>query len=292
MSIYGVCENKCLRELNNIFGNTNLLVNGDFQVWQRGNSFDASVSERYSADRWIRRNLTTKVNKLDKGLRISNGGGQTDSCGIGQPIDNIEALLGKTVTLSVKVTKLTGKWKLCMTKANNGAHVSGFEEVSAFITTTGVHTVTFNVPSTKNYKYHSIQLYSTTISTSDAIEIEYIKMEEGSIPTCNLRLPYIVELLECQRYYNKFPVVYSTRRKAWSSDASKTLVPALPFTDMRGEPTIKCASITSLSGSDLGVSIASSRIAGNKYLTMLTLSADISEQDVFINDLELNAEIY
>ena len=289
MSIYGVCDNKCLRKLNDIFANMNLLTNGSFQVWQRGTSFDASVTERYSADRWIRRNLTTKVNKLDKGLRIANGGTENDACGIGQPLENIEALLGKTVTLSVKVRAVVGTWVLCMSKSNNGAHVSGYDELSAFITTTGVHTVTFTVPKTKNYKYYSIQLYSNEGAT---IEVEYIKLEEGSVATKNDKLPYAVELAECQRFYNKFPVIYSTRRKAWNSSASKTLVPALPFPDMRTEPTLKVGSITTLSGTDIGVNVASSRIAGNKYLTMITLNYDINEHDVFLNDVELNAEIY
>ena len=289
MSIYGVCDNKCLRKLNDIFANMNLLTNGSFQVWQRGTSFDASVTERYSADRWIRRNLTTKVNKLDKGLRIANGGTENDACGIGQPLENIEALLGKTVTLSVKVRAVVGTWVLCMSKSNNSAHVSGYDERSAFITTTGVHTVTFTVPKTKNYKYYSIQLYSNEGAT---IEVEYIKLEEGSVATKNDKLPYAVELAECQRFYNKFPVIYSTRRKAWNSSASKTLVPALLFPDMRTEPTLKVGSITTLSGTDIGVNVASSRIAGNKYLTMITLNYDINEHDVFLNDVELNAEIY
>lgn len=289
MSIYGVCDNKCLRKLNDIFANMNLLTNGSFQVWQRGTSFDASVTERYSADRWIRRNLTTKVNKLDKGLRIANGGTENDACGIGQPLENIEALLGKTVTLSVKVRAVVGTWVLCMSKSNTRAHVSGYDELSAFITTTGVHTVTFTVPKTKNYKYYSIQLYS---NEGETIEVEYIKLEEGSVATKNDKLPYAVELAECQRFYNKFPVIYSTRRKAWNSSASKTLVPALPFPDMRVEPTLKVGSITTLSGTNTGVNVSSYRVVGNKYLTMITLSGDISEHDVFLNEVELNAEIY
>ena len=289
MSIYGVCDNKCLRKLNDIFGNANLLVNGSFQVWQRGTTFDASISERYSADRWIRRNLTTKVNKEIKGIRISNAGGVNDACGIGQPLENIEPLLGKTVTLSVKVRAVVGTWVLCMSKSNNSAHVSGYDELSAFITTTGVHTVTFTVPKTKNYKYYSIQLYSNEGST---IEVEYIKLEEGSVATKNDKLPYAVELAECQRFYNKFPVIYSTRRKAWNSSASRTLVPALPFSDMRAEPTLKVGSITTLSGTNTGVNVSSYHVVGNKYLTMITLSGDISEHDVFLNEVELNAEIY
>lgn len=290
MSIYGVCDNKCLRELNSIFSNSNLLANSSFQVWQRGTSFDASVSERYCADRWIRRNLTTAVLKIDTGVRITNTVSNAEA-GIGQPLENIEKYLGKKITLSVKVNRVVGTWKLCMAKINNGAHLSGYDEKAVTITTAGVHTVTFTVPSTKSYKYYAIQLYST-VDASATIEVEYIKMEEGSVATANTRLAYGMELAECQRFYNVYPVIYSTRRKAWTNDSSKTLVPALPFPDMRTEPTLKVGSITTIAGADTGVTIASYRTAGNKYLTMITLSAELSEHDVFLNNVELNADIY
>lgn len=290
MSIYGVCDNKCLKELNSIFSNPNLLANGSFQIWQRGTMFDETVTERYCADRWIRRNLTSEVSKTKNGLMMRNLASNSN-CGIGQPLENIESLLGKTVTLSVKVKSVVGSWKLCMAKINNGAHVGGYEEAPCFIESVGTHKITFTLPSVKEYKYYSIQLYSTA-DINARIEVEYIKMEEGSVATKNVKQAYGVELAECQRFYNKFPVIYSARRKAYESSASKTLVPALPFTDMRAEPTLKVGSITSLSGTNTGVNVSSYRVVGNKYLTMITLSGDISEHDVFLNDVELNAEIY
>lgn len=292
MSIYGVCDNKCLKPLNKIFSNINLLTNGSFQVWQRGITFDSTNKERYSADRWIRRNFTTKVQKVSNGIRISNGGTENEVAGIGQPLANIEEYLGKQITLSVNVKSIVGSWKLCMIKSNSGAHVGSYEEFPAFINSVGVHTVTFTVPASKSYKYYSIQLFSTSSSTSNAIEVEYIKMEEGIMATKNIKLPYALELAECQRFYNKFPVIYSERRKAYEYTSSKTLVPALAFNDMHTEPTLNVGSITTLSGTNTGVTVASANIVGNKYLTMITLSGDISEKDVFLNDVELNAEIY
>lgn len=291
MSIYGICDNKCLKPLNNVFGNPNILVNGSFKIWQRGSDFDSTDKELYSADRWIRRNITTRVRMVANAIFISNTE-ENKQCGIAQPIDHIGSLLGKTVTLSVKVNKIMGAFKLCLVKSNNSANGTGDEEQSCVIASSGVHSVTFTMPREAKYMYYSVQLYSTTTSRTTYIEVEYVKLEEGSIATKNVQLPYGVELLECQRYYNKFPVIYSTRREAWVNVAGKTLVPALSFTTMRDLPTVTCKSITSVSGSTLSVDINSSRIAGNKYLTMITLTDNITEEDVLIYDLELNAEIY
>ena len=42
--VYNIAE---LSDINN----ENILINGDFQVWQRGTSFPTSASGQYTADR-------------------------------------------------------------------------------------------------------------------------------------------------------------------------------------------------------------------------------------------------
>ena len=46
---------------NTTFSNPNLLINGDFQVWQKGESFNAAG---YTADRWRNAQANTAVTKI------------------------------------------------------------------------------------------------------------------------------------------------------------------------------------------------------------------------------------
>ena len=46
---------------NTTFSNPNLLINGDFQVWQKGESFNAAG---YTADRWRNAQTNTAVTKI------------------------------------------------------------------------------------------------------------------------------------------------------------------------------------------------------------------------------------
>jgi hypothetical protein len=58
-----------INAVQNAFSNPNLLINGDFQVWQRGTSFTFSKDQaiHYHADRWALYNTNITINKVESG---------------------------------------------------------------------------------------------------------------------------------------------------------------------------------------------------------------------------------
>ena len=87
--------------------NPNLLINGDFQVWQRGDSFDMlKISlNPYTADRWryvgVHDNENFTVLRSTDGIRITNNVGGYR--GITQLFENPSIFNNKIITISAKV---------------------------------------------------------------------------------------------------------------------------------------------------------------------------------------------
>ena len=82
----------------------NLLINGDFQIWQRGNSF-TNVSTGYTADRWkIYSESNVNVSKTDNGLKFKTNvdWGYLIYCFDDKTFNEIK---GKNITLTIKTTK-------------------------------------------------------------------------------------------------------------------------------------------------------------------------------------------
>ena len=51
-------------------GNRNVIINGDFNIWQRGTSFAAPADVAYSADRWCSRNNTAAVFTISRSTDV------------------------------------------------------------------------------------------------------------------------------------------------------------------------------------------------------------------------------
>src|SRR3989338_6321366 len=53
--------------LADLFSNRNILINGDFSIWQRGTSFVSVVDQQYTVDRWVYRKInTTAVHDISR----------------------------------------------------------------------------------------------------------------------------------------------------------------------------------------------------------------------------------
>lgn len=183
--------------------NPNLLINGGFAVWQRGESFTIPRTGygagKYTADRWrvwanpdsTGGNIT--VTKAADGMHVESDGGALMSYRF--EAADVEALSGKTLTLSL---------------SRNGA-------VSA-------------IPVTLSGKAFSITLLYGAGTTT----INWIKLEVGEEATPYVPKGYGEELLACMRYYqvtgNIFLPGYIT-----VGGASCSYVPPVP---LRTTPTL------------------------------------------------------
>lgn len=162
--------------------NPNLLINGDFQVWQRGESFSLT-SPQYCADRWyastLDRNMTgsAEIISTDSGMQIT----LTGQASIYQIMEN-QLKIGEEYILSAKINgEIRTLQIIGGTATSNNYLVYG-------VTSPG-----------GSPRYVGVRLLTGTTS------IEWVKLEKGSIATPFVSRLYAEELLLCQRYYYVLP---------------------------------------------------------------------------------------
>lgn len=181
--------------------NPNLLINGDFKVWQRATSFTVT-SEKYTADRWTV--LTTNgaypitVEKVDNGLKLTQSSSAGGYIKYKMEDSDLAKLTGKIVTLSYSLNDI-------------------------------IYTNTFTVgPS------NVIVAIPKTGSLTGNI-INWVKLEMGSIATPFVPKPYAEELVLCQRYYESVGgSTWYTLGLVQSDNVTFSII----FTEKRIGPTI------------------------------------------------------
>lgn len=182
--------------------NPNLLINGDFQVWQRGTSFTYTTSAmNYTADRWrnLHQALTSVIEKVSDGIKMTTSNYSSGINRLTYSMEDIDynKLKGKTVTFS------------CDYDCNAGfaLYISiggslGYIEIGGrnwYVSSIGVNNhwkYTFVVPI-------DISDFSIFIQTTNNgyIVFKNVKLELGDKETPFVPRPYAEELALCQRYF-------------------------------------------------------------------------------------------
>jgi len=199
----------------------NYIINGGFDIWQRGTSF---TSNGYGADRFIHAfaagsatiSRSTDV-PSNQGFTYSLSSASTSGTNplIAQRIEsaNSASIAGKTVTLSVwaKSTVGTGPlvWDAAYPTATDNWTSETYDTGGTFAATMTVGnwtrysaTFTANALATRGYR---ITIYRNVTTTSTTTLYTGVQLENGSIATPFRRnAPSIqAELAACQRYYAK-----------------------------------------------------------------------------------------
>lgn len=169
--------------------NNNLLINSDFRnpVNQRGKTSYTGTGSTilYTIDRWGVVNgpiLTVQ----DDSLKIQVSSHDEYSGRLKQIFE--KALPSDFYTLSVKVKSNT-----------NNVEINNFGKIQAGFT--GVYSRTTSL----KLALSEIEFF---IAPGGSIEIEWIKLEQGSIATPFVPRPYGEELALCRRYYKKYSHTY------------------------------------------------------------------------------------
>ena len=206
-------------------GNRNKIINGTFEIWQRGTSFSAVG---YTADRWniqtaSGQTVSCTQQSFTPGnpitgyeptyfLRTTWSGTPSGTFWLNQKIEDVRTFAGKAVTLSF--------W------AKAGSNTSAFTPVieqnfgtggSSVVTTNGTaislttswqrFTQIFNIPSISGKtigtnSFLDIRPFNGSTSVAgNAIDIWGIQLEAGSSTTPLEIRPIGQELSLCQRYY-------------------------------------------------------------------------------------------
>lgn len=213
--------------VNNINYNnqSNLLINGNFDMWQRNTSF--ATTYNYTADRWYVEADGTGATRLYS--RQAFALGQTDvpneptyffrydqsvagSGGTGnnvlQRIEDVRTLAGKTCTFSFWI-KTSGTYTIrtnCGQFFGVGGSTAVYNsEVATSIGTTWTKVVrTFNIPSIAGKTLgtsHGLYMYiALPVNTTFSIDIAQVQLNVGDVALPFVPRSYGEELALCRRY--------------------------------------------------------------------------------------------
>jgi hypothetical protein len=202
--------------------NPNLIINGGFDIAQRGTNIPAPLGGGYTLDRWVSEfdatPTTASFRQIDFGA--SNpvtqskyyfkyavvAAGSCTTTLFGQRIENPNYFGGKTFTVSFK----------CLGVANGAITVSSQSRVNGVsegLTTWGTftpsnsawneYTFTATIPDTTAASIEGDYFYLYfTIPTADGTDVNLVdvKLEQGSVATPWFYEDYGTTLAKCQRY--------------------------------------------------------------------------------------------
>ena len=206
-------------------GFKNLIINGGFDVWQRGTSFNVGG---YNADRWTFASNTddtftfTRVDVLSNGeaglpINFSNMLKFAVTAGTTGSLNDLRTRLelpkqysGQTLTLSyyIKSTNACtiGNRRVSfvnVTDAPPDTSLPTLNIIGGLVWTKVTNTFTLSVNSLAVYtdsSYLDVVIGLPILTTTD-IYITGVQLEQGSVATPFEQRPYGLELSLCQRYY-------------------------------------------------------------------------------------------
>ncbi|MCH9732969.1 MAG: carbohydrate binding domain-containing protein [Actinomycetia bacterium] len=203
-------------------GRKNLIINGGFDVWQRGTS---GTTNGYSAaDRWYvnqsggsttfsQQSFTSGQTEVPDNpkyfgrLTVSTG---NDNCGFQLRLEDHTLLANRDVTFSFWAKSATPRI-LRVTAQSFGSTVSVTSDAQTFTPTSAwvKYSFTFNIGSvatvsgTTLLTRMSINQGSDTSTAAWELDLANVQLEVGSVATDFEHRSYGEELALCQRYYEK-----------------------------------------------------------------------------------------
>lgn len=258
----------------NAKSNKNLLINGNFDVWQRGTSYTGAST--YLADRWIITASTGSITQTRQAtvgtepfnalyfIRALTSGGFSSFIQFVE--DAGKFLKGKKCTLSfyVKADKAVSASALL----RNNTQALNYQGINYSITTDwNKVTLTFN-PQTGWAQSDVLALYifSYISDPTAVLDFAQIKLEVGDICTEFIFKTYAEELRDCQRYYYRpHALVSASYFGIGSADSTTTAQIGIEFpVQMRITPTL-IATASELRLSDAVSSVVCSDAALNTF---------------------------
>jgi hypothetical protein len=240
------------------FGFKNRIINGNFDIWQRGTSF-SNPNDTYTADRFLV--VAGGGTTGDTVSQQTFTPGQTDVPGeptyflrfavgatsanrvMHHRVEDVRTFAGQTCTLSFYAKASTAHSSSVEFQQNfgSGGSTAVTQSPIAYTMSTSWQKFTFTVtlPSiagktigSSSYLY--VAFIRSLPASSVSIDIAQMQFEKGPQATAFDYRPYTTELALCQRYY------YDTVSTSGSGIASTALVAAANFpVTMRTSPSVQ-----------------------------------------------------
>ncbi len=241
-----------------ISGRKNILINGGFDVWQRGTSFTVPDNDvTYTTDRWAifsngsNSRVTTKEeavinNKVGNSIKVALTTPNARDRLFRQKIEDLKQFSSQTLTLSYYAKASTSTEYKVETRryyGTGGSADSNDEHAThTFTTSWQKFTTTFTVPNITGDTFGAnnslwIMFKVNTIQTHD-VYLANVQLERGSTATEFEHRSFGEELALCQRYYQQTTGKYHPIIRAYAPSATQLGISVdFPVT-MRAIPTL------------------------------------------------------
>ena len=236
-----------LRYQATMAGGKNCLINGGFDIWQRGTTFNSIAN--YTADRWVVFPAAGTLNATQStdvptspyfnySLQVAGVSSTGDI--IRQRIEAAQStpLAGQTVTLSVYAKSSAGtaalKWNTQVPSATNDFNTVVQDQSGTFSATPAGtwtrYTASFTM-SVNAVRGYELRIYRDSDASSNTTLYAGIQLEIGSVATQFTRAGGTIqgELAVCQRYYQRNTPNYAYAAHAIGGTTSTTVANALVF---------------------------------------------------------------
>jgi hypothetical protein len=221
-----------LRYQGSMAAGKNFVINGNFDVWQRGTTFTNSVVGTYTVDRWqiLDGTQTATISQQTTGAPVGsryimrnayNSAGSYGNIAQGIETNNVSQLWGRTVTFSYKIRRnatLATDMNIVVAKsatvdASYGATWTSIgsttipnASIPTGTTSADWYTASLTVAIPNDGTANSIRVAITHQATSPSgayWELSQAQLELGSVATAFSRAGGTIqgELAACQRYY-------------------------------------------------------------------------------------------
>jgi hypothetical protein len=211
---------------NGAFSFRNKLINGGFQINQRGEKAVANSGINYTADRWVVMNAgsglsATAGNTVSGGSTLSGymlyvtGSWTNGITYVQQKIESYIArtLYNKAFTVSLKVyhnfgsnTNFTLGAYTPTAQDNFASYNTALNTVTTTANTSAWTTITLTVPAQTASINNGLMIQLNHVSNTVSSKTFYVadaQVEEGEVATAFEHRPFGLELILCQRYYEK-----------------------------------------------------------------------------------------
>ena len=294
-------------------GTRNRIINGNFDIWQRGTSF-SPASNTYTADRWaVVYNGVLATRTVSRGTFIPGSteaapgaafflGFNQSVAGFGginnslvQRIEDVRTFEGQTATLSFYARGLSASLTLPAIGLSQVFGVSG----SATVFTTVASSVVIAGTNFAKYTYTVTlpSIIGKTIGTGSYLSLDFampnnatfnfqigsVQLESGSVATPFEQRPIGTELALCQRYCQRKE--FDMRVLATAASANYAFSQHLPVS-MRATPTATFISNTSALNT-ASVFVAPLSIDTIRFTVASSASGDMFRQDLYQLSSEL-----
>jgi len=199
-------------------GRKNLIINGGFDVWQRGTTFTNVSNDTYASDRWVCLDgigdvttTWTKKTPSDPYTYVERTSGSATAWGLHQFIEMTEAYYpsGTKFTISADVKHVSGTddyyfWFHYRPDSTWGNSTWNLSSTAESVGTSGTRiTATFTTTSDVTAGDICLKILPSSTSNGQKYGVKNIQVELGSVATDFEHRSYGEELALCQRYYQQ-----------------------------------------------------------------------------------------